>query len=127
LYEIKANLFKALAHPARIRILELLAAAPDTAAPVSFLLSETGLEASHLSQHLATLRRHKVVTSVRSANIVTYRIAHPKIAELLAIARAFLLDTLRDSNEQLRLAQDLPSTHLPSGHPAGTHPAGTSA
>lgn len=127
MYEIKANLFKALAHPARIRILELLAAAPDTAAPVSFLLSETGLEASHLSQHLATLRRHKVVTSVRSANIVTYRIAHPKIAELLAIARAFLLDTLRDSNEQLRLAQDLPSTHLPSGHPAGTHPAGTSA
>ena len=127
LYEIKANLFKALAHPARIRILELLAAAPDTAAPVSFLLSETGLEASHLSQHLATLRRHKVVTSVRSANMVTYRIAHPKIAELLAIARAFLLDTLRDSNEQLRLAQDLPSTHLPSGHPAGTHPAGTSA
>ena len=119
LYEIKANLFKALAHPARIRILELLAAAPDTAAPVSFLLSETGLEASHLSQHLATLRRHKVVTSVRSANMVTYRIAHPKIAELLAIARAFLLDTLKDSNEQLRLAQDLPSTHLPSGHPAG--------
>ena len=119
LYEIKANLFKALAHPARIRILELLAAAPDTAAPVSFLLSETGLEASHLSQHLATLRRHKVVTSVRSANVVTYRIAHPKIAELLAIARAFLLDTLQDSNEQLRLAQDLPSTHLPSGHPAG--------
>jgi DNA-binding transcriptional ArsR family regulator len=120
LYEIKANLFKALAHPARIRILELLAAAPDTAAPVSFLLSETGLEASHLSQHLATLRRHKVVTSVRSANMVTYRIAHPKIAELLAIARAFLLDTLRDSNEQLLLAQDLPSTHLPSGRPAGT-------
>jgi DNA-binding transcriptional ArsR family regulator len=118
LYEIKANLFKALAHPARIRILELLAAAPDTAAPVSFLLSETGLEASHLSQHLATLRRHKVVTSVRSANMVTYRIAHPKIAELLAIARAFLLDTLADSNEQLRLARDLPSTHLPSGHPA---------
>lgn len=119
LYEIKANLFKALAHPARIRILELLAAAPDTAAPVSFLLSETGLEASHLSQHLATLRRHRVVTSVRSANMVTYRIAHPKIAELLAIARAFLLDTLRDSNEQLLLAQDLPSTHLP-GRPAGT-------
>ena len=119
LYEIKANLFKALAHPARIRILELLAAAPATAAPVSFLLSETGLEASHLSQHLATLRRHRVVTSVRSANVVTYRIANPKIAELLAIARAFLLDTLADSNEQLRLAQDLPSTHLPSGHPAG--------
>jgi ArsR family transcriptional regulator len=121
LYDIKANLFKALAHPARIRILELLSAAPDSAAPVSFLLAETGLEASHLSQHLATLRRHKVVTSVRSANAVTYRLAHPKIAELLAIARTFLLDTLADTSEQLRLAQELPGGHLagPGGHLAG--------
>jgi ArsR family transcriptional regulator len=109
LYEIKANLFKALAHPARIRVLELLAAAPDTAAPVSHLLAETGLEASHLSQHLATLRRHRVVTSVRTANAVTYRLAHPKIAELLAIARIFLLDSLAESGEQLRLAQELPA------------------
>ena len=113
LYEIKANLFKALAHPARIRVLELLAAAPDTAAPVSYLLAETGLEASHLSQHLATLRRHRVVTSVRTANAVTYRLAHPKIAELLAIARIFLLDSLADSGEQLRLARELPAAPLP--------------
>ena len=56
LYEIKANLFKALAHPARIRVLELLSAAPDNSAPVSYLLAETGLEPSHLSQHLATLQ-----------------------------------------------------------------------
>jgi ArsR family transcriptional regulator len=112
LYEIKANLFKALAHPARIRVLELLSAAPDTSAPVSYLLAETGLEASHLSQHLATLRRHGVVTSSRSANAVTYRLAHPKIAELLAIARTFLLDSLEGSNDQLRLAQALPSEHL---------------
>ena len=112
LYEIKANLFKALAHPARIRILELLAAAPETAAPVSYLLAETGLEASHLSQHLATLRKHKVVTSVRAANAVTYRLAHPKISELLSIARIFLLDSLADSNEKLRLAQELPGAHL---------------
>ena len=78
LYEIKANLFKALAHPARIRILELLAAAPDNTAPVSYLLAETGLEPSHLSQHLGTLRRHGVVTSVRTANVVTYRLLIPR-------------------------------------------------
>ena len=115
LYEIKANLFKALAHPARIRILELLAAAPENTAAVSYLLAETELEASHLSQHLATLRKHKVVTSVRSANSVTYRLAHPGISKLLAIARTFLLDSLTDFNEQLRLAQQLPAGHLPEG------------
>ncbi|GAA1756350.1 metalloregulator ArsR/SmtB family transcription factor [Pseudarthrobacter sulfonivorans] len=114
LYEIKANLFKALAHPARIRILELLSAAPQNTAPVSYLLAETGLEASHLSQHLSTLRRHKVVTSVRSANAVTYSLAHPGISQLLAIARTFLLDSLADSNEQLRLARQLPAGHLPA-------------
>lgn len=115
LYEIKANLFKGLAHPARIRILELLAASPQETAAVSYLLAETGLEASHLSQHLATLRKHKVVTSVRTANAVTYRLAHPGIAQLLAIARTFLLDNLADSNEQLRLAQQLPAGHLAGG------------
>ena len=115
LYEIKANLFKGLAHPARIRILELLAAAPQESAPVSYLLAETGLEASHLSQHLATLRKHKVVTSVRTANAVTYQLAHPGVAQLLAIARTFLLDSLAGSNEQLRLAQQLPADHLAGG------------
>ncbi|MEA3550443.1 metalloregulator ArsR/SmtB family transcription factor [Pseudarthrobacter sp. C1] len=115
LYEIKANLFKGLAHPARIRILELLAAAPQETAAVSYLLAETGLEASHLSQHLATLRKHKVVTSVRTANAVTYRLAHPGISQLLAIARTFLLDNLADANEQLRLAQQLPAGHLAGG------------
>ena len=82
LYEIKANLFKGLAHPARIRILEILAESPSQSCPVSELLGGTGLEPSHLSQHLATLRRHRVVTSVRTANSVTYSLAHPKIAEL---------------------------------------------
>lgn len=108
LYEIKANLFKGLAHPARIRVLELLAASPGNSAPVSYLLQETGLEASHLSQHLATLRRHGVVSSSRTANVVTYQLTHPKIVELLAIARQFLLDSLSEHQQQLRAAADLP-------------------
>jgi hypothetical protein len=55
-----------------------------------------------------------VVTSVRRANVVTYRLAHPKIAELLAIARVFLLDRLAGSSEQLRIARELPAGHLGS-------------
>ena len=47
LYEIKAELFKALVHPARIRILELLSQGET---PVSDLLADTGMESSHLSQ-----------------------------------------------------------------------------
>jgi ArsR family transcriptional regulator len=111
LYEIKANLFKGLAHPVRVRILEVLCAAPEQSCPVSVLLEETGLEASHLSQHLATLRRYRVVTSARSANSVTYSIAHPKIVELLAIARAFLVDVLAEQRAQLDTAMGLPDVN----------------
>ena len=50
LYEVKANLFKGLAHPVRVRVLEVLAAAADVS--VADLLADTGMEASNLSQHL---------------------------------------------------------------------------
>jgi ArsR family transcriptional regulator len=118
LYEIKANLFKGLAHPARIRVLEILADSPGQSCPVSELLEGTGLEASHLSQHLATLRRHRIVTSVRTANTVTYSLAHPKVAELLAIARTFLLDTLDDTRAQLEAASALPALGADTAHTA---------
>ena len=84
LYEIKAELFKALGHPARIRILELLAAGE---VPVRDLLADTGMEASHLSQHLAVLRRAGVVASRREGNAVYYRTAHSSVDSLLAAAR----------------------------------------
>jgi DNA-binding transcriptional ArsR family regulator len=107
LYEIKANLFKALAHPARIRILEILCAS-DIPTPVSEILAETGLEPSLLSQHLAVLKRHQVVSAERTGNAVHYQVSHPKVAELLRIARAFLADTLAASHEQLGALDSLP-------------------
>lgn len=107
LYEIKANLFKALAHPARIRVLEILSAKSEPT-PVSAILAETDLEATLLSQHLAVLKRHRVVSSERVGNAVYYQLAHPKISELLLIARAFLADSLADSQEQLRAMASLP-------------------
>lgn len=107
LYEIKANLFKALAHPARIRVLEILATAGDPV-PVSDILAETGLEATLLSQHLAVLKRHHVVSARRVGNSVFYELAHPLVAELLVIARTFLADTLAGQRDQLRSVKALP-------------------
>lgn len=109
LYEIKSNLFKALAHPARIRVLELLVAAGDEEVPVSALLEATGLEASHLSQHLAVLRKHGVVSAQRSGNAVNYRLAHPAVAELLTSARKFLTEVLGQQRDQLVAVAELPS------------------
>jgi len=107
LYEIKANLFKALAHPARIRILEILCASQEPT-PVSQILADTGLEATLLSQHLSVLKRHHVVRAERSGNAVHYEVSHPKIPELLRIARLFLADTLAASRDQLAALDELP-------------------
>ena len=107
LYEIKANLFKALAHPARIRILEILSASGEPT-PVSEILSRTEIESTLLSQHLAVLKRHRVVSGQRTGNAVFYQLAHPKISELLVIARTFLADTLGTQREQLEVLQTLP-------------------
>jgi len=107
LYEIKANLFKALAHPARIRVLEILStnSAPT---PVSTILAESDLEPTLLSQHLAVLKRHHVVSGQRVGNAVYYQLAHPKVAELLVIARTFLVDTLAAQRDRLDAVGSLP-------------------
>jgi ArsR family transcriptional regulator len=107
LYEIKANLFKALAHPVRIRILEILAAA-GRPTPVSEILAATEVEATLLSQHLAVLKRHLVVRGDRIGNAVFYELAHPKISELLVIARTFLTDTLDTQRAQFDALGTLP-------------------
>ena len=60
LYQAKAEFFRMLGHPVRIRVLELLQDGPK---PVRDLLAETGIEPSSLSQQLAVLRRSGIVTA----------------------------------------------------------------
>lgn len=115
LYRIKADLFKCLAHPARIQVLEVLAA-DGTAVSVARLLHVTGCMSSQLSQHLAVLRRAGLVTSSRSGNAVSYRLAEPLVAELLNVARAFLLAGLARDEAQIDAVRELPP--LPGANPA---------
>ena len=91
LSEIKAELFKALGHSGRVRILEVLRDGDRT---VAELIPAVGLESSHLSQQLAVLRRAGVVSATRTGSSVTYSIADPAIIELLAAAKSFLINSL---------------------------------
>ena len=106
LYEVKANLFKGLAHPVRVRVLEVLAST-DTVS-VTDLLADTGLEASHLSQHLSVLRRHNLVVAERRASQVFYRLAYPQVAYLLNVSRALLVQILEQTQQQLASTVNLP-------------------
>lgn len=96
--EAKADLFKALAHPARVRVLELLA---ERAHTVGELAQATGLELSHLSQQVSVLRRAGVVDSRRVRSSVVCSLRDPQTAELLAVARRLLRRSLRDGQALL--------------------------
>jgi DNA-binding transcriptional ArsR family regulator len=89
--EVKAELFKALAHPARIRVLEVLSEGERS---VSELQPLVGIESSHLSQQLGILRRAWLVTTRREGASVIYAMADPQLAELLAVAKRLLISSL---------------------------------
>lgn len=98
LYQLKAEFFKTLGHPARIRVLELLSQREHA---VSELLPEVGIEPANLSQQLAILRRAGLVTSRKAGSSVFYSLTSPQVAELLAVARDILTNVLTGQIELL--------------------------
>ncbi len=96
--EIKAELFRALAHPARIRALEVLS---DGERSVGEMQPLVGIESSHLSQQLGVLRRAGLVTTRKEGNSVYYAIRDPALVELLAVAKRVLIHSLVESTELL--------------------------
>lgn len=85
--DVKAELFKAMGHPARIQLLEMLADGPVA---VSRLRDNTGLEPSNLSQHLSILRRQRLIVPSRREGRLFYELASPEVNVLLAAARSLL-------------------------------------
>lgn len=108
LYQAKAELFRTLGHPVRIRVLELLSVRDHA---VHELLSQIETEPSSLSQQLAVLRRTGLVRQRRVGGEVVYSIVVAETTELLAAARAVLRQVLAD---QARLAQALTPAHAGS-------------
>ena len=96
LSEIKADLFKALAHPARVRALEVLTRGECT---VGELQPMVGIESSHLSQQLAVLRRAGLVSTRKDGSSVIYSLRDPLVADLLAAAKRLLLVTLTPTRD----------------------------
>ena len=98
LSELKAELFKALGHPARVRVLEVLVEDEHT---VSELQPLVGIESSHLSQQLAVLRRAGLVVTRREGSSIHYALRDPLVADLLAVAKQLLLASLAETRELL--------------------------
>jgi DNA-binding transcriptional ArsR family regulator len=88
LQTLKAEFFRALAHPARIRLLEVLSA--DGEQSVQALQSRLDLDQPIVSQQLAKLRASGIVVSTKEGTSVKYALADPRIADLLSVAKAIL-------------------------------------
>lgn len=105
LYQAKAEFFKTLGHPARIRILELLSERDHA---VHELLEKIAIEPSNLSQQLAVLRRTSLVVSHRGGGEVVYSVSVPEVRDLLVAARSILSGIIASQGE---LEAELASTH----------------
>jgi ArsR family transcriptional regulator len=98
LYQAKAEFFRMLGHPVRIRVLELL---QDGPMPVRELLAAIEVEPSGLSQQLAVLRRSGIVTSAREGSTVVYELAGGDVADLMKAARRILTEMLAGQGDLL--------------------------
>ncbi|MFK0253720.1 ArsR/SmtB family transcription factor [Streptomyces sp. NPDC090445] len=98
LYQAKADFFRMLGHPVRIRVRELLQGGP---LPVRELLASIEVEPSALSQQLAALRRSGIVVSTRDGSTVVYELAGGDVAALMLAARKILTEVLVGRTELL--------------------------
>lgn len=106
IYRVKAELFKTLGHPARIRVLEVLREGEHS---VGELVPIVGIEASHLSQQLAVLRRANLVQSRKEGTSVLYSVGDPEVFKLLDVARRILTSSLVNTRallEELERSDD---------------------
>jgi len=93
-YRLKAELFRTLGHPARIRLLEVLGSGERTVGELQEVLE---LDSSGVSQHLMVLRRQGLLESRKVGTTVRCRVKDPRALTLLAIARELLMANLEDS------------------------------
>jgi len=108
IYQAKAELFRTLGHPVRIRVLELLQDGPKV---VRELLDDIEIESSSLSQQLAVLRRAGLVSSTRNGGAVVCELRRADVFQLLLAGRRILAAVWTGQQELLaELRSDIVET-----------------
>lgn len=99
LQTFKAEFFRALGHPVRIRLVEELGQGERTVAELQQAL---GIPQPLVSQQLAVLRGRELVSTRKSGANVVYALRDPLLSELLAVARRIFENRLTDTTAMLR-------------------------
>ena len=112
LQAFKAAFFRALAHPVRIRILELLVRGERS---VQELQEALGVDQPVVSQQLAVLRATNIVSGKKEGVSVRYALRDPLLADLLAVARQIFDNHLVGTGNMLRQLRAKPVRRAKSG------------
>jgi len=97
IYALKADFFRVLGHPVRVRMLQVLR---DGERSVGSLQDELELDSSSTSQHLAALRGQGLLESRKEGTSVFYRVKDPRTLELLELAKQ-IIAAAREDNQAL--------------------------
>jgi len=97
--QIRANILKALAHPTRIKILEMLREGEKC---VCEMLPFLNLEQPNVSQHLSILRNSGIVEAKKRGPSVFYRLKNEKLAQILALLDQIILEELKENQKILK-------------------------
>jgi DNA-binding transcriptional ArsR family regulator len=100
LQTLKAEFFRALAHPIRIRLLEVLVSQPDTS--VQELQRKLGIDQPIVSQQLGRLRAAGIVAAAKTGTTTRYAVVDPLLEDLLRIAKQILNRRLTGVQSLLR-------------------------
>jgi DNA-binding transcriptional ArsR family regulator len=115
IHRVKADFFRVLGHPVRVRILELLR---DGERSVGDLQGALEIDSSGTSQHLAALRKQGLLESRREGTSVFYRVKDPRTFQLLEVARQILSGHLEETQTILGELAQAPARAKREAEPA---------
>jgi ArsR family transcriptional regulator len=98
IYALKADFFRVLGHPVRVRLLQLLREGEQS---VGALQDSLELDSSGTSQHLSALRKQGLVVSRKQGTSVYYRVRDPRTLELLELAKQIISGALEENQALL--------------------------
>lgn len=104
IFELHAELLKALAHPRRLEILHLLR---EQELPVTDIHTMLDLPQANISQHLTILREAGVVKCRRDGKQMFYSVSNKKIIKANDLLRAVLIEQRQELKETDRLLSEI--------------------
>ena len=96
--QLISNIFKALSHPTRLQIVQLLNEKPLC---VCEILPQIESEQSNTSQHLAVLKNQGIVESKKDGLMVIYKIKSPEVYQMIDIAEKIILSQIEETRSSL--------------------------